>query len=200
MNGTFIFFVGLIGILILAVLTSILAYNRLVKRKNEYQNSFSQIDVQLKRRADLIPNLVESTKGYLNHEKDTLESVINARNGLNSAVQNAKSNLGNPDLMAKLGASEQALTGALSKLMLVVERYPDLKADKTVENLMEELSSTENKVGFARQFFNDSVMRYNNAREVFPTVLLASFFGFDRAAFFKLPDNTSTEAPKVSFT
>ena len=151
-------------------------YNRLVTGRNGYRNAFSQIDVQLKRRHDLIPNLVETAKAYLKHERQTLEAVVAARNTAVTAGRAAAANPGDPEAMTGLSSAEGALTGSLSRLLAVAEAYPDLKANQTMAQLMEELSSTENRISFARQAFNDAVMTYNNSRETFPGVLLAGGF------------------------
>lgn len=175
------------------------AYNRLVTLRNRYKNGYSQIDVQLKRRYDLIPNLVETAKGYLKHERGTLEAVVTARNAAYSANQRAAGNPGEAGAMKELIAAEAGLTGALGRLFAVAEAYPDLKANQTMASLMEELTSTENKVAFARQAFNDSVMVYNTARESFPTNIVAGLFNFLAAELFVIDKPQEREAPKVSF-
>lgn len=175
------------------------AYNRLVSLRNRYKNGYSQIDVQLKRRYDLIPNLVETAKGYIKHERGTLEAVVAARNAAYSANQRAASNPGEAATMKELIAAEAGLTGALGRLFAVAEAYPDLKANQTMASLMEELTSTENKVAFARQAFNDSVMVYNTARETFPTNIVAGLFNFLAAELFVIDKPAEREAPKVSF-
>lgn len=187
---------------ILVVLGFILAsmYNRLVALRNRFRNAFAQIDVQLKRRYDLIPNLVESTKAYMKHERETLESVIKARNQAANAAQTAAKDPAQPSSIQGLMGAETALTGALGRLFMVMERYPDLKANQNISQLMEELTSTENKVAFARQSFNDSVMTYNTARETFPTVMIAGMFGFQAAQLFEITAVQEREAPKVSFS
>lgn len=189
--------VGVVLVVIAAMLAGI--YNKLVSLRNRFKNAYAQIDVQLKRRYDLIPNLVETAKGYMAHERDTLEAVIKARGAAVNAASGAAANPGNPAAMQALMGAEGALTGALGKLMLVVERYPDLKANQTSMQLMEELTSTENKISFARQSYNDSVMSYNTTREVFPNVMFAGMFGFTAAELFELQDEAQREAPKVSF-
>lgn len=195
----------MIGIIIALVVIVILAgmivgiYNKLVTLRNRFKNAYAQIDVQLKRRYDLIPNLVETAKGYMSHERETLEAVIKARGAAVNAAGGAAANPGNPQAMQALMGAESALTGALGKLMVVVERYPDLKANQTSMQLMEELTSTENKISFARQAFNDAVMAFNTTREVFPNVVFAGMFGFTAAALFELKDEEQREAPKVSF-
>ncbi len=187
-----------IVVVVLAVLL-IGMYNGLVTLRNRFRNAFAQIDVQLKRRYDLIPNLVETAKGYLKHERETLEAVVKARNQAVSAEKTAGENPGQADAMRSLGNAEGALQGALSRLMVVVERYPDLKADKNMMMLQEEITSTENKVAFARQAYNDVVMKYNTKREVFPTNLFAGLFGFGAAQLFEVTEPAEREAPKVKF-
>lgn len=174
-------------------------YNSLVTLRNRYKNAFSQIDVQLKRRYDLIPNLVESVKGYMKHERETLEAVIKARNIAATAAAAASSAPGDPDAMGNLAAAESSLKGAMSRLMVVVERYPELKANENMMALQEELTSTENKVSFARQAYNDAAMAYNTKREVFPNNIFAGMFGFREAKLFEVADATEREAPKVQF-
>ena len=180
---------GIIVIVIAAIVIGI--YNKLVTFKNRFKNAFSQIEVQLKRRYDLIPNLVETVKGYAKHEADTLENVIKARS---QAVQAGGSGA------AAQGQAEQALTGALGRLMLVVEQYPDLKANQNFLGLQEELTSTENKIGFARQAYNDQVMHYNTKIQSVPTNIVAGMFKFDEEEFFELEDQAAREVPKVSFS
>ena len=175
-------------------------YNTLVGLRNRFKNAFAQIDVQLKRRYDLIPNLVEVAKGYMKHESSTLEAVIKARNIALAASQSAAANPADANAMKSLVSAEAGLGGALSRLMVVSEQYPDLKANQNMLQLTEELTSTENKVSFARQAYNDSVMAYNTAREVFPNVIFAGMFGFLPAELFKIEDPTERNAPKVSFT
>lgn len=175
------------------------SYNGLVTLKNRYKNAFAQIDVQLKRRYDLIPNLVETAKGYLKHERETLERVISARNAASSANVRAAQMPGDMDAMKNLSGAEAALAGSLSRLFAVAEAYPNLKADSTMNRLMEELSSTENRVGFARQSFNDQVMEYNTSREKFPTNIIAGMFNFGPAELFVVERAEEKEAPKVSF-
>jgi LemA protein len=174
-------------------------YNSLVGLRNRFKNAFSQIDVQLKRRYDLIPNLVETAKGYLKHERETLEAVIKARNIALAASQGAAANPADANAMRNLAAAEGGLAGALSRLMVVSEQYPELKANQNMMQLTEELTSTENKIAFARQAYNDSVMAYNNAREVFPAVVVAGALGFQPAELFKIDDPSERTAPKVSF-
>ena len=174
-------------------------FNGLTRKRNGYRNAFAQIDVQLKRRYDLIPNLVETVKGYAKHERETLEAVIKARNVAATAAEAAAKAAGDPDAMARLAQSEAALGGALSRLLVTVERYPELKANQNFLELQEELTATENKVAFARQAYNDAVTEFNNARSVFPTVLLAGAFGFPEAKLLEVESAEIREAPKVSF-
>lgn len=192
-------FVIIITVIILLIAIVVGIYNKLIKLRNRYKNAFAQIDVQLKRRYDLIPNLVESAKTYMKHERETLENVIKARNQAFSANKQAASNPGDPSVMKDLLGAEGVLSGAMSKLLAVFEQYPDLKANQTIAQLMEELSSTENKVSFARQAYNDSVMSYNTARETFPNVLLSAQFGFKEAGLFEVTNESEREAPKVKF-
>ena len=195
-----ILFVIVIGALLLfAVLLVVGMYNKLVALRNRFKNAYAQIDVQLKRRYDLIPNLVETAKGYLKHERGTLEAVIAARNAASSANVRAAANPGDPAAMQQLVAAEGSLTGALGRLFALSEAYPDLKANTTMMSLMEELTSTENKVSFARQAYNDSVMVYNTQREVFPSSVIAGMFNFAPAELFVIDNPEQREAPKVSF-
>jgi LemA protein len=177
-------------------------YNGLVTARNAFKNAFAQIDVQLQRRFDLIPNLVETAKGYLSHERETMEAVIAARGAAMAGLSAAKASPGDPSAMAELAASQGALNGALGRFMAVAEAYPDLKANQNMMQLTEELTSTENKVAFARQAFNDSVMGYNNKREVFPSSIFAGMFQFAPAALLEIPADKQAEvraAPKVQF-
>jgi len=176
------------------------AYNGLVTLRNRFKNAFAQIDVQLKRRYDLIPNLVETAKGYLKHERGTLEAVIQARNAASSAGTRAAANPGDPAAMQQLMGAEAALTGTLGKLFALSESYPDLKANQNMAQLMEELTSTENKVSFARQAYNDSVMAYNTKREMFPSNIIAGMFNFGPAELFEVTNEAERAAPKVAFT
>jgi LemA protein len=191
----------LVGVVVLFGGWAIGIYNSLVTSRNAYKNAFAQIDVQLSRRYDLIPNLVEVAKGYMAHERDTLEAVIRARSAAVSGLGAAKANPGDPAAMAQLASAEQGLSGVLGRLMVLTENYPDLKANQNMMQLTEELTSTENKVAFARQAYNDSVMSYNNRREVFPNNLLAGMFNFQPAALLEITeaDAHKREAPKVSF-
>jgi LemA protein len=192
-------------VVILAIVAFIVAfsafgtYNGLVRLRNGYKNAFAQIDVQLTRRHDLIPNLVETAKAYMAHERGTLEAVIQARNSAITARNAATANPGDPNAMSQLAASEGALTGALSKLFALSEAYPDLKANQNMMQLSEELTSTENRVAFARQAYNDSVMAYNNKREVFPASLFAGMFGFTAAAPLEAAGPEVREVPRVQF-
>lgn len=176
-------------------------YNGLITARNAYKNAFAQIDVQLQRRFDLIPNLVETVKGYMQHERETLEAVIAARSAAQAGLSAAKSDPGDPAAMAQLAQSQGMLNGALGRLLAVSEAYPDLKASQNMMQLTEELTSTENKVAFARQAYNDSVMAYNNKREVFPSSVLAGMFNFKEAALLDIPADRAEvrDAPKVAF-
>ncbi|MFP4228060.1 MAG: LemA family protein [Salinivenus sp.] len=193
-----------LGVLLLPVLLvggyAISQYNTLVQLENRYENAYSQIDVQLKRRYDLIPNLVETVKGYLDHERETLEAVTQARNQAMQANEKASSQPGNPEAMEQLNAAESMLSSSLGRLMVVAEDYPDLKANESVGQLMEELRSTENKISFARQSFNDAVTRYNTARESFPTNLIANAFNYNQAELFEIDTAEERQAPDVSFS
>ena len=187
-------------VVILIVLYFVAIYNGLVTSRNGYKNAFAQIDVQLTRRHDLIPNLVETAKGYLAHERGTLEAVVQARNAAVSGLAGAKANPGDPAAMQQLSGSENALTQSLGRLFALSEAYPDLKANQTMMQLSEELTSTENRVAFARQAYNDSVLTYNNKREVFPASFVANSFGFAAAEPLQVEDPSVRAAPKVSFT
>lgn len=192
--------VGLLLMVLLSAFFLIGVYNKLVALRNRYQNAFSQIDVQLKRRYDLIPNIVETAKGYLKHERETLEAVIAARNQASAAAKAAAAKPGDSGTMARLMGAEGALTGALGRLFAVVEAYPDLKANQNMAQVTEELTSTENKVAFARQAYNDFVMVYNTTRETFPNNFIATSFNFEKAELFEITNQEEKEAPKVSFT
>ena len=187
------------GIILIVGFMFVGGYNGLVTLRNRYKNAFAQIDVQLKRRYDLIPNLVETAKGYLKHERETLEHVIAARNSASTASIAASANPGDAGAMKALSGAEANLAGSLSRLFAVAEAYPNLKADVSMNRLMEELTSTENKVGFARQSFNDQVMEYNTKREKFPTNIVAGMFNFAPAELFVVDRPEQKEAPKVSF-
>ena len=189
-----------LGLLVVLVIWVVGIYNGLVTARNAFKNAFAQIDVQLQRRHDLIPNLVEIAKGYIKHERETLEAVIQARNSAVSGLNAAKANPGDPAAMAALGAAEGQLTAGLGRLFALAEAYPDLKANTTMMQLSEELTSTENRVAFARQAYNDAVMNYNNKREIFPNTLVAGPFGFQPAALLELETPEAKVAPKVSFT
>jgi LemA protein len=199
LSSTAVVLIVVVVVLFLLVIIIAGMYNRLVALRNRYKNAFSQIDVQLKRRYDLIPNLVEVAKGYIKHERETLEAVIKARNAAYSAGQAAAQNPGERQAMSNLGGAEGQLTGALGRLFAVAEAYPDLKANQNMMALQEELSSTENKVAFARQAYNDSVMAYNTQRETFPTTIVAGMFNFEEAHFFEIEQAEERTAPKVSF-
>jgi LemA protein len=186
-------------VVVVVVLFFVSIYNRLVTARNGYKNAFAQIDVQLTRRYDLIPNLVETAKGYMKHERETLEAVISARNAALSGLRSAAANPGNPAAVQQLAGAENALTGALGRLFAVAEAYPDLKANQNMMQLSEELTSTENKVAFARQAFNDAVMGYNNTREVFPNTVIAGMFAFWPAQLLEIESPEKRVVPKVSF-
>jgi LemA protein len=186
-----------IGVLVLIALYFVSIYNRLVTARNTFKNAFAQIDVQLTRRYDLIPNLVETAKAYMTHERGTLEAVIAARNAAVNGLKAAAADPTNAEAMRQLSGAENQLGGAMGRLMVTVEAYPDLKASSTMMQLSEELTSTENRVAFARQAFNDAVLNYNNLREVFPNSLIAG--GFAPAQLLELPKPEMREAPKVSF-
>jgi LemA protein len=175
-------------------------YNGLVNKRNRVKNAFAQIDVQLTRRYDLIPNLVESVKGYMEHERGTLEAVIQARNAALNGLQKAAADPSDPQAIQALAAAETTLTGSLGKLFALVENYPDLKASENMLEFQEELATTENKVAFARQAFNDSVLSYNNAREIFPGNLVAGWFSFNAAEFLEIEAEEKRATPEVSFT
>jgi LemA protein len=192
----------LLGAAVLALLWGVGIYNGLVTARNAFRNAFAQIDVQLQRRFDLIPNLVGTAKGYLSHERETLEAVVAARSAAQAGLAAAKADPGDPQAMAQLAAAQGQLNAGLGRLLAVAEAYPDLKANQNMMQLTEELTSTENKVAFARQAFNDSVMAYNNRREVFPSSLIAGAFNFAPAALLDIPADKAAEvreAPKVKF-
>jgi LemA protein len=189
-----------LAVVVVVIIWAIAIYNRLVALRNRFKNGFAQIDVQLKRRYDLIPNLVETVKGYIKHERETLEAVIKARNQAAAAATAASANPGNPAAMQSLGQAEGALTGVLGRMFALAEAYPDLKANTNMLSLQEELSSTENKVAFSRQAFNDSVMEYNTKRESFPDSIFAGMFGFGPAELLAATESPEErKAPKVSF-
>lgn len=199
MSPVLITLLVLAGLFVVFALWLVGLYNGLVTLRNRFKNAFAQIDVQLKRRYDLIPNLVETAKGYLKHERETLEAVIQARNIAASAAKVAAANPADPAALKGLLGAESGLSGALSRLMVVSEAYPDLKANTNMMALQEELTSTENKIAFARQAFNDAVMTYNTKRETFPTVVFAGVFGFAPAELFTVETPAERVAPKVSF-
>lgn len=199
--ATISIFLIALGLVVLALIVFVISiYNRLVALRNRFRNAFAQIDVQLQRRYDLIPNLVEVAKGYIKHERETLEAVTMARNQAAGARAAAAAHPEDPAAMKSLIGAEGALTGALGRLMVVAEAYPDLKANQNMMAVQEELTSTENKVAFSRQAYNDSVMVYNTERESFPTVILAPMFGFQEAVLFEIKSETAREAPKISFS
>jgi LemA protein len=188
-----------LGVIVLFVLFLVGIYNSLVTLRNRFKNAFAQIDVQLKRRYDLIPNLVETAKGYMKHERETLEAVIQARNQAVSAEGRAAANPGDANAMKGLMGAEAALTGTLGRLFALMESYPDLKANQNMMQLSEELTSTENRVAFARQAYNDAVTEYNTSREKFPNLLIAGPMGFTAAELFEIEVKEEREAPKVKF-
>ncbi|WP_247674824.1 LemA family protein [Micromonospora sp. C51] len=194
--------IGLVCLVLIVVAVlgfGVSIYNGLVRARNAYRNAFAQIDVQLVRRHDLIPNLVETAKGYLKHERETLEAVINARNAAVNAQATAAAAPGDPAAMQQLSGAENALTATLGRLFALSEAYPDLKANQNMMQLSEELTSTENRVAFARQAYNDAVMAYNNKREVFPASMVAGMFSFGPAELFQPDDPQQRQAPQVSF-
>jgi len=188
-----------LGLIVAAIFFAISIYNRLVAGRNRFKNAFAQIDVQLTRRHDLIPNLVETAKGYMKHERETLEAVITARNAAVAGLKTAAKDPSDPAAMKQLAQAEQGLSGALGRLFALSEAYPDLKANQNMMQLSEELTTTENKVAFARQAYNDSVMQYNNLRESFPNNFLAERFNFQRAELLEIEDEEKRQAPQVSF-
>jgi LemA protein len=201
MSGLVIALIVIGVIVLIAIMYGVGIYNQLVALKNRFQNAFSQIEVQLKRRYDLIPNLVETAKAYMAHEKGTLEAVIQARNQASSGLARAAANPGDPQAMQALATAEQGLSGALGRLFAVSEAYPDLKANQNMAQLSEELTSTENKVAFARQAYNDAVTGYNTYRQSFPPIVFANFFGHNQnAELLEFDQAAIAEAPKVSFS
>jgi len=193
-------FLIFLAILAAIVIWGVGIYNRLVNQRNRVKNAFAQIDVQLTRRYDLIPNLVEAVKGYMKHERETLEAVITARNAASSSLAAAKADPANAHAIKELGASEGTLTSALGRLFALSEAYPDLKANQNMMQFQEELASTENKVAFARQAFNDTVLQYNNSAQNFPNNVVAGFFSFELASFLEIDAPEKRDAPEVSFT
>jgi len=200
MSIALIILVIVAGAAVVAAVMVIGSYNGLVTLRNRFKNAFAQIDVQLKRRYDLIPNLVETAKGYMKHERETLEAVIAARNTAYAASKAAAANPADAGAMKSLLSAESGLGGALSRLMVVSEQYPDLKANQNMMQLTEEMTSTENKISFARQAYNDSVMVFNTTRERFPTNLIAGMFNFAEAQLFQIENTAERDAPKVKFT
>jgi LemA protein len=195
-TGTWI----IIGAVVVLIIYAVVGYNGLVALRNRVKNAFAQIDVQLQRRYDLIPNLVETAKGYIKHERETLEAVIQARNQAQAAARAAGSDPTAPGAISGLAGAEGVLGSALGRLFALAEAYPDLKANQNMMQLSEELSSTENRIAFARQAFNDAVMTYNTKREQFPAVIIANNFGFKEAEMLELEDKEARKAVKVSFT
>ena len=204
MINTMLSFVGttvvLVGVVLVVVVIVIGIYNGLVRLRNRVKNAYAQIDVQLKRRYDLIPNLVETAKGYMKHERETLEAVTSARNQAVSAASAASKDPTAAGAIKDLAGADGALTGALGRLMVVVEDYPDLKANENMMQVQEELTSTENKVAFSRQAYNDAVLGYNNKREMFPSNIIAGMFGFKFAQSWELDDEAARDVPKVDFS
>jgi len=196
MSGFLIF----LGLIVVVAVFGIGIYNRLVNSRNRVKNAFAQIDVQLTRRYDLIPNLIESVKGYMKHERETLEAVISARNAAASGLTAAKADPANADAIKQLAAAEATLGGALGRLFALAEAYPDLKANENMLRFQEELASTENRVAFARQAFNDAVLTYNNTRENFPNNIVAGMFRFEAASFLDIESEEKRTVPEVSFT
>jgi len=194
---SFLVFLAIIAAL---VFWAISIYNRLINERNRVRNAFAQIDVQLTRRYDLIPNLIEAVKGYMKHEKETLDAVINARNAAQQSLAAAKADPANAEAIKELGASEGALGTVLGRLFALSEAYPDLKANENMMQFQEELASTENKVAFARQAFNDSVLGYNNTAENFPNNIIAGMFRFELASFLEIESEEKRDVPDVSFT
>ena len=199
--GIMLILLVFLGLAVVLALWAVGIYNGLVTSRNGWKNAFAQIDVQLQRRFDLIPNLVETAKAYMGHERETLEAVVAARAAAQSGLAAAKAHPGDADAMAQLAASQGQLNGVLGRLLAVAEAYPDLKANQNMMQLTEELSSTENRVAFARQAYNDAVMAYNNKREVFPSSVVAGAFNFAPAALLDIPADKAQvrEAPKVQF-
>jgi LemA protein len=193
-------FLVFLAIIVAVIAYGIAIYNNLVNLRNRVKNAFAQIDVQLTRRYDLIPNLVEAVRGYIKHERETLEAVIKARNAAVSSLDTAKADPSNAEAIKKLGAAEGLLGGALGRLFALSEAYPDLKANQNMMQFQEELASTENKVAFARQAFNDAVLSYNNAAQNFPNNVIAGMFRFETASFLDIDSEQKREVPEVAFT
>jgi len=201
LGGLALIILVVIAVVVIGIIAFVIGvYNKLVTMRNRYKNAYAQIDVQLKRRYDLIPNLVETAKGYIKHERETLEAVTAARNIAYAASKVAAANPGDASAIKNLASAETGLGGTLSGLMMVSEQYPDLKANQNMMQLTEELTSTENKISFARQAYNDSVMTYNTDREVFPSNLIAGMFNFAPAELFVIDKPEQKDAPKVSFS
>jgi LemA protein len=199
METVLIMMLVLLGIILMTIFYTISVYNKLVEYKNRFMNAFAQIDVQLQRRYDLIPNLIETAKGYMQYEKQTLTMIVDARNKAKTASDLAAQHPDDKEAIERLNATESALTSTMSKFFALTENYPDLKANQSMQQLMEELTSTENKVGFARQAYNDAVMIYNTYREQFPIKLLVEIFNFEAATHFEVADVESKKPVKVSF-
>jgi LemA protein len=199
MSTNIVIVVVVVALVLVVVFAVIGIFNKLVRLRNVFKNAFAQIDVQLKRRYDLIPNLVETAKGYIKHERETLEAVTRARNIAMAANQAASKQPANAQNMQALISAESGLAGALGRLLMVTESYPDLKANQTMARVMEELTSTENKISFARQAYNDSVMRFNTACQVFPSNMVAGTFNFQQATLWEITESKEREAVKVKF-
>ena len=200
MNPLWWILIGIVVFMLMFGMYFVGIYNKLVQLRNRFKNAYSQIDVQLKRRYDLIPNLVETAKGYMKHESETLEAVIQARNQAMSAGQAAAQSPGDPSAMQGIVGAETALTGTLGKLFALAESYPDLKANENMLSIQEELASTENRIAFARQSYNDSVMHFNTRRESFPDTMIANTFNFTEAMLWEIEAEEERENVKVSFT
>lgn len=198
--GVLLVFGIIVAVIAIVALTGVGIYNRLVALRNDYKNQFAQIDVQLKRRHDLIPNLVETAKGYMAHERGTLDEVVAARNGAVTARQQVASNPSDPNAVQKVAAAEGVLSQSLGRLFAVAEAYPDLKANQTMLQLQSQLTDTENSISMSRQAYNESVRNYNTQREIFPNSLLAGIFNFAPASLYEITDPGDREVPKVSFT